>query len=114
MPNRNLVIEDAPDILGILSIMIKDDGYEVFLSDYGSEMSAVNEIKQHPILLDILLKNPGRNGIRICSTLKSKPNIKKLPVTLLSAEANLPFLRKEFCADAYNHKPFDKLICQLK
>ncbi|AMR32456.1 hypothetical protein A0256_13990 [Mucilaginibacter sp. PAMC 26640] len=114
MPKRNLIIKDNSDILGILSIIYKEDGYSVFLSDYGSEMSAVNEIKQHPILLDILLKNPAQNGISICSTLKFKPNIKKLPVFFLSGEANLPFSSKKFCADAYNHKTFDKAYLSTK
>ena len=107
MPKRILIIEDDPDILEILNIIFKEEGYEVFLSDDGREVSAINEIKPDLILLDIRLKNSGQNGTSICARLKSDSETKKLPVILVSTEANLSALSKECGADAYIHKPFD-------
>jgi len=107
MPKRILIIEDDPDILEILNIIFKEEGYEVFLSEDGSRVSAINEIKPDLVLLDIRLQNSGHNGLNICSRLKSDPNTNKLPVILLSAEADLPAMSRAYGADAYISKPFD-------
>ena len=64
-----LVIDDDLDILSVMTISLKDNGYEVEGTLNGEEtLSRVNKFKPDLIFMDIYLS--GTNGREICKKLK--------------------------------------------
>jgi two-component system response regulator VicR len=106
MPKKILVIDDDPDILEILDIIFKQEGYDVILSETGQEPELIQEIGPDIVLLDIRLKGSNTNGGEICARIKSRPETSHLPVIMLSSEDNLKEVSDECGANAYISKPF--------
>jgi len=78
-----LLVEDDPMIIDMYKMRLEEEGYDVLLTDKGSEAIELAE-KEKPsiILLDIIL--PEIDGFSILQTLKSKIKTKNLPVLLLT------------------------------
>ncbi len=106
MPKKILVIDDDPDILEILDIIFKQEGYEVILSETGREPEHIQEINPDLVLLDIRLKSSSTNGGEICAKIKSRPGTSHLPVIMLSSEDNIKEISDQCGANAYISKPF--------
>ena len=106
MPKRILVIDDDPDLLEILNIVFKQEGYEVILSETGEEAENIRDINPDLVMLDIMLTGSGKNGVDICAKIKSQPETNDIPVILFSAEDNIEELSKKCGANAYFSKPF--------
>jgi len=107
MPKRILVIDDDPDILEVLDIIFKQEGYEVILSKTGYEAEQLSEINPDLVLLDIRIEGSGRNGVSICTKIKSHPETRDLPVILFSAEDNIEELSMQSRANGHISKPFN-------
>lgn len=116
MVKRILVIDDDQDILEILNIIFKDEGYEVILCDTGTTAQYVQLIRPDLVLLDVRIIGFHKTGAEICKELKSYNETKGLPVILVSAEADIDIIAYKSGADAYVSKPFEvhKLISQVK
>lgn len=102
-----LIIEDDVDILQILDLIFCEEGYNVVLSETGSESWELSEMKPDLILLDLRLSTLGREGAEICTRLKSQPATCHIPIILLSAERDIKQVCKECGANDYLSKPFD-------
>lgn len=79
-----LVVDDTPDNLRLLSLMLADVGYEVRLAINGK--MALKVAKSHPpqlILLDIMM--PDISGYEVCEQLKANEITRAIPVIFLSA-----------------------------
>ena len=103
MDKRILVIEDEFSINDILTIALKNEGYEVMSTfDGKSGMEAIEEFQPHLILLDLML--PDMSGFDICKQI-SKDNL----VIMLTARDNIfdKILGLEIGADDYITKPFE-------
>ena len=110
MPRANkriLVVDDDPDILISLEILLRDEGFEVQTSTKDGEVvdAAVHTNRPDLIILDILLS--GHDGRLICKKLKSNPDTRKIPVLLISAHPNAEEMAVEAGADGFLAKPFD-------
>ncbi len=116
MAKRILVIDDDKDILAILNIIFKDEGYDVVLCDTGTTTEYVKLIHPDLILLDVQILGSDKTGAEICKELKTNTETKRLPVILLSAEIDLDILALESRADAFISKPFEahQLINRIK
>ena len=98
-----LIVDDDADILEIVSIILKNKGYEVYTHPNGLEVpEAVINYAPDLVLLDIRL--PGKLGTQICKELKEISD--HPPIILFSAHA-----KKEEAmqcnADGFMVKPFD-------
>ena len=102
-----LVIDDDPDILEVLGIILIDEGYDVTLSENGDETNDMTFNRPDLILLDIRLCGQDRTGADICSCIKSKRQTSQIPIILLSAENNLKQICEQCGANSYIRKPFD-------
>jgi two-component system phosphate regulon response regulator PhoB len=107
MLQKILIVEDDPDILELLSYILRSEGYRVVASEDGSACRHLLDILPDLILMDVRLKEPAQHGDEICLQLKSHPETRCFPVILLSAEFDLPILSRACGADGFISKPFD-------
>jgi two-component system response regulator VicR len=114
MLKKILVVEDDPDILEILTYILKAEGYVVVASEDGSVCQHLLDISPDLILMDVRLKDPGQNGDEICVQLKSQPDTRCFPVILLSAENDLAARSKACGANGFISKPFDLQVLTEK
>ena len=103
-----LLVDDDPDILGLLQSQFRDEPFDVFTAGEGE--SAFNIIRNEKLDLIVLDVNmPGLSGLEICRTLKADKNTQDIPIIILSArnEEIDRVLGLEFGADDYVTKPFN-------
>lgn len=83
-PNHTiLVINDAPDVLELLSAMMIREGYQVLLADRaqaGLELAFAR--RPDLIICDVVM--PEMDGIQFCGLAKNDPRTKHVPIMLLS------------------------------
>ncbi len=67
--DKLLLIDDEPDILRVLSMSLKADGYAVVTAANGTEgVAAFEEEKPDIVITDI--KMPGKDGIEVLKKVK--------------------------------------------
>jgi DNA-binding response OmpR family regulator len=100
-----LLVEDDPDIAGLLELHLTDEGYTVDVVDDGNEgLTRALECDYHLVVLDIML--PGTDGFDICRRLRQeKCHTPILMVTAKTEEVD-KVLGLELGADDYITKPF--------
>ncbi len=101
MKKKILVVDDAPDILEVVQLILEGEGYDVQTSPNGGCFKQMKNDLPHLILLDVLLA--GEDGREICQRLKSSEQTKHIPVILFSAHAGGEGTHG---ADAFLAKPF--------
>jgi DNA-binding response OmpR family regulator len=113
---RILVIDDDEDLLEILSLIFQAEGYNVVLSNNSEVAEHVREIGPDLVILDIRISGSVKNGGEICQELKNKFENARIPVLLISAEANIRRIAEACGADGYIKKPFDidDLLLRIK
>lgn len=103
-----LVVDDDPDILDSLKLVLEQEGYEVETNEKGEYAEKLhNKTTQLPalIILDVLLS--GKDGRKICRMLKDKPDTKHIPIIIISAHPDVEKSSLIIGADAFLAKPFD-------
>lgn len=79
-----LVVDDDPDMLRLMSVKLKKNGYEVVVAGDGiSCMSMVR--KEHPDLIVLDLGLPAGDGFKTLERLKSLVPFSSIPVIVLTA-----------------------------
>jgi len=117
MSKRILIVDDEPEIIKMVSLRLKANGYEVIAGFSGEEaLILTKEEKPDLILLDVNMPPP--NGYKICRTLKDNPDYKDIPIILLTAKATESdkFWGIESGADEYITKPYnpEELLDKIK
>lgn len=107
MRRKILVIEDDPDILEILSIILSGEGYEVIPSLTGDIVANLPVILPDLILLDLNLKGTKKTGAEICTLIKTQTATRKIYVIIVSGEPDVRHIAQSCGADSYIKKPFD-------
>ena len=111
------VIDDEPDILELVSLHLTKVNFKVkgFLNTEGFFKFLSSKIPDL-IILDLML--PDSDGIEICKYLKSKEDLKSIPIIMLTARASETdkVLGLELGADDYVTKPFSprELVARVK
>lgn len=82
--NTILVIDDSPEILGIINELLKNE-YQLKAANGGEKGLRLAKMDPIPdiILLDILM--PDINGMEVCKRLKADPSTRDIPVVFLTA-----------------------------
>ena len=100
-----LVIDDDPDIVEAIQLILTTEGYDSEVTTKGSETcQKVREYKPDVIILDILLS--GNDGRTICKNLKNDPRTKHIPIIMISAHPTAKRAAKESGANSFVAKPF--------
>jgi type IV pilus assembly protein PilB len=102
-----LVVDDADEIIQLVSLTLEDD-YAIRTARDGVEaMEAVAARAPDLIVLDVMM--PRMSGYEVCNALKEDAATAKIPVIFLSARGETAHIKKGFYAgaDDYLPKPFD-------
>lgn len=103
-----LIIDDDPDIIMLLQLLLKKKGYEVATACNEQEAySQVAVFKPHLIVMDVLLS--GVDGRTICKKLKNEDKTKHIPVIMFSAHPSAQKNMADFGADDFIPKPFESI-----
>lgn len=104
---RVLIVEDEPSILLSLEFLLRREGYETTTAADGEEgLALVRQVRPDAVLLDIML--PRRNGYEVCQAIKADPELRAIPVIMVSAKGQEVEVQRglELGAAAYVTKPF--------
>ena len=121
MGKKVLVVEDSSTTRKVISITLSKQGYEVIEARDGIEaVNTLSELQPDLILLDIIL--PKMDGYKVLSIIKENPDLRNVPVIMLTSRDGLLDRVKGKMAGstAYLTKPFkpqklvdtiDKVLC---
>lgn len=108
---RLLLVEDEEDIAALIKLQADISGYKLHVEVDGlNGLLAIEREKPDLVILDIML--PGQSGLDVCRKLKNNPNIKDIPVIMISAKSEEldVVLGLELGADDYVAKPFSPKV----
>ena len=117
MKHLILVIEDEEALGLMLKYNLEKEGYDVLVQPRGNKAIAdVEKNMPSVILLDWML--PEISGVEICKLIRSKPDIKDIPIIMLTAKGEEEDKVKGLSAgaDDYVTKPFSvpELMARVK
>ncbi|MET7425737.1 response regulator [Dactylosporangium sp. NPDC005555] len=104
---RILVVDDDPDLRGMVAYKLVKAGFEVIETDNGvAAVDAAVACLPNLVILDIMM--PGRDGLSVCEQLRDDPETAGIPVMLLSPLSQPDVVRSGVLAGAVHHmvKPF--------
>lgn len=107
MSKKILAVDDDTEIVGVIKIILEDEGYEVStLTNGRNVLKVISSIRPDLILLDVMLG--GMDGREICKAIKSHAIFKYIPIVMISASHNLQSLLKlPGSPNDFLSKPFD-------
>jgi len=101
-----LLIDDDPDVITVLQILLKKKGYQVATASYEEEAyKQVEFFMPNLVVLDVLLS--GVDGRTICKKLKNTNSSKHIPILMFSAHPGAQKNMEDFGADDFLPKPFE-------
>lgn len=79
-----LIVDDDPDMVETVGMMLESKGYEVGKAYDGIEgEESIRRRRPDLLVLDVMM--PRKNGYVLCAELKKKKETKNIPVILLTA-----------------------------
>jgi len=107
-PNNIMVVDDSRIAQKKLSLLLRNEGFNVIQASSGEEaLARIKEECPDLVLLDIDM--PGMNGVQVLNALKSDANFRALPVIMVTGvtDAETRVMALEQGADDFILKPFD-------
>jgi len=102
---RVLVVDDDPDLAALCSLLLESEGYDTDIARNGYEAyDAITNDHIDVVLLDAMM--PVMDGLTVCRMVKRDPDLKDLPIIVMSASRRL-CEEARGSADAVISKPFD-------
>ena len=104
-----LIVEDDPDVATLVKRLLDGAGYAASVA--GAKAEVLGRLRQQPmpdvIVLDVML--PDLNGFDLLAKLKTHPQLRAIPVVMLTADAKRESVMRGLAtgADGYITKPFD-------
>jgi DNA-binding response OmpR family regulator len=105
--HRILIVDDEPNIILALELLMKRQGYEVLTVDDGRKaLDSLAEFRPDLILLDIMM--PKMDGYEVCQRIRADASLADVPVIMLTAKGREVEREKGLAlgADCYITKPF--------
>ncbi len=112
-----LAVDDNPEGLFALEQLLLSRGYDVVTASSGSEtLEKAESERPHVILLDVMM--PAPNGYEVAKTLKGNPELRYIPIVLLTGRDELKDIiyGLEQGADGYVCKPYqsEELLARVQ
>jgi two-component system phosphate regulon response regulator PhoB len=117
MNARILVVEDEPDIQELIRYHLDQAGFQVeTASDGNAALHSLRRRRPSLLVLDLML--PDRSGTELCREIRSDPDLKELPIIMVTARSDEVdrLLGFELGADDYVAKPFSprELVLRIR
>jgi CheY-like chemotaxis protein len=103
-----LIVDDEPDILELVGLLLESEGYRTLRASSGAEALALAAAEPIDlVLLDIMM--PELDGIEVLGRLRAEPATVALPVVMLTARNDVSAIASSLAggADGFVAKPFD-------
>jgi DNA-binding response OmpR family regulator len=83
---RVVCIEDEPEMIDLVRLILSREGFEVIGAPGGMEgLHAVEDLQPQLVLLDLMM--PDIDGWEVYQRMKANPNTRNIPVIVLTARA---------------------------
>lgn len=108
---RIILVEDEEDIAAFIKLQADISGYLLHVEVDGiNGLKVIEREKPDLVVLDIML--PGLNGFDVCRRMRSNPELKNIPIIIISAKSDEldVVLGLELGADDYVAKPFSPKV----
>lgn len=107
MTHSVLVVEDEPNILLSLEVLLSQAGFDVRAAPDGE--TALDEVARRPpnvMLLDVML--PKRDGYAVCEAVRANPDLTDVRIVMLTAKGRESDRERGLAAgaDEFITKPF--------
>ena len=100
MAKKVLVVDDELDIRTFITTLLETEGYKPISATNGKEgFGIAAREKPSLIILDVMM--PGESGITMYRDLKNDPDLKDIPVIMLSALSKKTFFHSQKVLDEY-------------
>jgi CheY-like chemotaxis protein len=102
-----LAVDDEPDILLTIRVILRTCGHEVLEASSGEmALDILKDMNPDAVVLDIRL--PGLDGVTVLERLRDASRLSTLPVIMLSAYTNPSIIQRatELGCKAFVEKPF--------
>lgn len=100
-----LILEDDKNISDLLRDRLDEEGYKVKVALTGAD--AILQLKsKSPDIITLDIQLPDSNGLKILKELKADPEIKKIPVVVISS-CDEDKQAMALGAEKFLHKPID-------
>ncbi|MCK8826794.1 response regulator [Natroniella acetigena] len=103
-----LIVDDSQSLRLLLAQIFKEEGYQkLYFASSAQETFATLKLQEKKgnridlILLDIVM--PEMNGIEVCQKLKQEPNLKSIPVIMVTSKTDVSSLERAFSAGAIDY-----------
>lgn len=115
MNRQVLIVEDDPDIAQLITMHVREGGYEAIHVENGEDgLSAFRQSSPDLVVLDLML--PGIDGLEVCKQIRKQNE--RVPILMLTAKSTEldRVLGLELGADDYLTKPFSvvELMARIK
>lgn len=104
-PHRILVVDDDPDILGLVSAKLDRAGFDVLTASSGQQALDMVERRGLPHLAIVDLMMPGMSGFDFCQTVQQYTDLPVIMLTAIDEEETVIRGIQHFAED-YVTKPF--------
>jgi signal transduction histidine kinase len=108
-PARILIVDDERRNRELLKVMLEPEGFLLDTAESGDEALAMVALQSPDlILLDVMM--PGMDGYQVVGKIKSNPDMKNIPVIMLTAldDRNAKMLGLNAGAEDFLSKPVDR------
>ncbi|HEY3274546.1 MAG TPA: response regulator [Methanocella sp.] len=86
MANKIMVVDDEPDVVDLVKLVLESDGFSVVTAYSGKEaLEKIDSEMPDLVLLDIMM--PQMDGWEVYSRIRANPRTKDIPVAMLTAKS---------------------------
>lgn len=115
--HRILIVDDEPNIVLALELLMKKAGFEVQTVDDGEKaIHALSEFRPDLVLLDIMM--PKMDGYEVCQRIRSDASLRNIRIIMLTAKGREVEKEKGLVlgVDSYITKPFStrEVVAKVK
>jgi CheY-like chemotaxis protein len=103
---RVLIVEDDPDVAGIVAVVLRAAGFDPVVAADGREgLERLRETHPSVVLLDLMM--PGMTGWQFREAQLRDPELARVPIVVVSGAGKTPAHARDLGADAYLTKPIE-------
>lgn len=107
-----LVVDDIPDNILVLKMLLKNEGYNVRAATSGARVLELVQTQSLPDLILLDVEMPNMDGFEVCRRLKENPNTEHIPVIFVTTRGKEEDETKGFDCGAVDYitKPISQPI----